>query len=51
MNPVLMLLDGAAILMFPLLLFLSIDPALILPVSTLPVRLVTVMLPPAVVAE
>jgi len=33
------------------LLVLSIEPALILPVSTFPVRLVTVMLPPAAVAE
>ncbi len=51
MNPVWMLLEGAAILTSPALLFLSIDPALILPVSTFPVRLVTVMLPPAVVSE
>jgi hypothetical protein len=46
-----MLLEDAVILTFPLLLVLSIDPALILPVSTFPVRLVTVMSPPAVVAE
>ncbi|MEG5062554.1 hypothetical protein QUB33_02910 [Microcoleus sp. B3-A4] len=46
-----MLLEGAAILTFPALLVLSIDSALILPVSTFPVRLVTVMLPPAVVSE
>ena len=44
-----MLLEGAAILTSPALL-LSLDPALILPVSTFPVRLVTVMLPPAVVS-
>jgi hypothetical protein len=46
-----MLLEGAAISTSPALLFLSIDPVLIFPVSTFPVRLVTVMLPPAVVAE
>ena len=46
-----MLLEGAAMLTFPALLVLSIDPALIFPVSTFPVRLVMVMLPPAVVAE
>jgi hypothetical protein len=33
------------------LLFLALDPALILPVSTFPFSLVTVMLPPSVVLE
>ena len=46
-----MLLEGAAILTFPVLPFLALDPALILPVSTFPVRLVTLMLPPEVVLE
>jgi hypothetical protein len=46
-----MLLEGAAIRTSPALLFLSLELALILPVSTFPVRLVTVMLPPAVVSE
>ena len=53
-----MLLEGLAIptspaliLTFPELLLLSLDPALILPVSTFPVTLVTVMLPPEVVLE
>lgn len=45
-----MLLE-AAILTSPALLVLSLEPALILPVSTFPVRLVTVMLPPAAVVE
>jgi hypothetical protein len=58
MDPVLMLLEGpinltspALILTSPELLLLALDPALILPVSTFPVTLVTVMLPPAVVLE
>jgi hypothetical protein len=58
MDPVLMLLEGptyltspAVILTFPELPFWAIDPALILPVSTFPVTLVTVMLPPAVRLE
>ena len=41
----------AVILTFPELLLLSLDPALILPVSTFPVSLVTVMVPPEVVLE
>jgi hypothetical protein len=58
MDPVLMLLEGptyltspAVILTFPESLLLALDPALILPVSTFPVTLVTVMLPPAVSLE
>ena len=58
MNPVLMLLEGptyltspAVILTSPELVFLALDPALISPVSTFPVTLVTVMLPPSVVLE
>ena len=53
-----MLLEGLAIptspaliLTSPELLLFSLDPALILPVSTFPVTLVTVMLPPEVVLE
>lgn len=46
-----MLLEGAAILTSPALLFLSFELALRLPVSTFPVLLVTVMLPPAVVSD
>jgi hypothetical protein len=53
-----MLLEGlaiptspAVILTFPELLLLLLDPALILPVSTFPVSLVTVMVPPEVVLE
>jgi hypothetical protein len=49
-----MLLEGptiptspALILTFPESPFLSLDPALILPVSTFPVSLVTLMLPPS----
>ena len=58
MDPVLMLLEGLAIptspaliLTFPELPLLSLDPALILPVSTFPVTLVMVMVPPEVVLE
>ena len=52
MDPVLMLLEGPAVIVtFPALPCLSLDPALILPVSTFPVTLVTVMLPPEVVLE
>jgi hypothetical protein len=58
MDPVLMLLEGptyltspAVILTFPELLLLALDDALILPVSTFPASLVTVMLPPAVSLE
>jgi hypothetical protein len=58
MDPVLMLLEGptyltspAVILTFPELLVLALDDALILPVSTFPASLVTVMLPPAVSLE
>jgi len=56
--PVLMLLEGpiyltspAVILTSPESPFLALDPALISPVSTFPVTLVTVMLPPSVVLE
>jgi len=59
MDPVLMLEDPtyltspAVILTFPESPFWALDPALISPVSTFPVKLVTVMvmLPPAVVLE
>jgi hypothetical protein len=53
-----MLLEALSILTSPALIltspespFLALDPALILPVSTFPVSLVTVMLPPFVVLE
>ena len=53
-----MLLEGptnltsrALILTFPESLLLAIDPALISPVSTFPVSLVMVMVPPEVVLE
>ena len=53
-----MLLEGLAILASPALIltvpespFLAIDPALILPVCTFPVTLVTLMLPPSVLLE
>ena len=58
MDPVLMLLEGptiptspAVILTSPESPFLALDPALISPVSTFPVSLVTVMSPPSVVLE
>jgi len=57
MDPVLMLegptylTSPAVILTFPESLVLALDPALILPVSTFPVTLVTVMVPPSVVLE
>jgi len=58
MNPVLMLLESptyltspALILTSPELVLLALDPALISPVSTFPVTLVTVMLPPEVLLE
>jgi len=41
----------ALIVTFPESLLSALDPALILPVSTFPVTLVTVMLPPEVVLE
>jgi hypothetical protein len=53
-----MLLEGLAVLTSPAVIltvpespFLPLDPALILRVSTFPVSLVTVMLPPFVVLE
>ena len=53
-----MLLEALSILTSPALIltspespFLALDPALILPVSTFPVSLVTVMLPPFVVLD
>jgi len=53
-----MLLEGLAIptspaliLTFPELLLLPLDPALISPVSTFPVSLVMVMVPPEVVLD
>jgi hypothetical protein len=46
-----MLPDRAEMLTSAALLFLSLDPVLILPVFTVPVLLVTVMLPPAAVVE
>ena len=58
MDPVSMLLKGLAILACPAVIltvpespFLALDPALILPVSTFPVSLVTLMLPPFLVLE
>jgi hypothetical protein len=45
------LTSPAVILTFPESPFWAIDPALILPVSTFPVSLVTVMSPPSVVLE
>ena len=53
-----MLLEGLAVLASPALIltspelpFLALDPALILPVSTFPASLVTLMLPPSLVVE
>jgi hypothetical protein len=46
-----MLLEGAAILTSPELPFWPLAPALILPVSTFPVSLVTVISPPSVFLE
>ena len=45
------MLNSAEIAMSAPLLFLSIDEALMLPICTVPVRLVTVILPPSLSVE